>query len=98
MASKRTPWFDSKKDESLIDDYAQQIESFTQAMEDGRVDAKELQAQEQRVVGLMREIEPELSDDVHEKVTRLLCELSAYDMMSMAFALEQSRPKTKFRG
>ena len=98
MATKRTPWFDGKTDESLIDDYAQKLDSFTKAMEDGRVDARELQAQERRVVELMREIEPELSDAVHDKVTRLLCEITAFDMMSMAFALEQGRPKTKFRG
>lgn len=98
MATKRLPWFDGQTDESLIDDYAKQLDSFTNAMADGRVDAKELQAQEQRVVELMREIEPALSDELHAKVTRLLCEVTAFDMMSLAFALERSRPKTRFRG
>jgi hypothetical protein len=39
-----------------------------------------------------------LSDEQHSEVTRLLCELSAYDIMQLLHTLHQSRPKTAFRG
>lgn len=50
-------------------------------MEDGKIDESELDEQEQRLVGLMQEIEPQLDDALHERVTELLCELTAYDLM-----------------
>ena len=67
-------------------------------MADGKVEPKELKAQEKRIIGLMKEVEPLLNDDLHAKVTSLLCELTAYDIMHMLFTLDAARPKTKFRG
>jgi hypothetical protein len=46
----------------------------------------------------MKEVEPLLDDNQHEKVTRLLCELTAFDIMQMLHTMQQARPKTKFRG
>ena len=37
--------------------------------------------QEKRLTSLMKEIEPTLSDVQHPLVTRLLCELTAYNVM-----------------
>jgi hypothetical protein len=94
----RTHWLDEKTDAPLIDGYVQKLGSFLEAMADGRIDASELKTQEDRVVGLMKTIEPELSDAVHEQVTHLLCELSAYNIMHTVHQLVDSQPKTKFRG
>jgi hypothetical protein len=96
--SARTHWLDEKTDTPLIDSYVQKLGTFLEAMSDGHIDAKELKAQEERVVALMKTIEPELSDPVHEKVTHLLCELSAYNIMHTVHELVTARPKTKFRG
>jgi hypothetical protein len=82
----------------LIEQYARQLDSFLETMADGRVDTSEIQAQEARLVALMREVEPQLDDALHEKVTRLLCELTAYDLMQMLHAMQEARPKTAFRG
>ena len=46
----------------------------------------------------MQEIEPQLDDALHEKITRLLCEMTAYNLMQMLHAMQQARPKTEFRG
>ena len=67
-------------------------------MADGHVDAAEIAAQENRVVALMAEIEPQLSPQLHDKVTELLCELTVYDFMQAMASLEKTRPKTTFRG
>ncbi len=46
----------------------------------------------------MKTVEPELDDKLHEQVTHLLCELSAYNIMHTLHQLMQSQPKTRFRG
>jgi hypothetical protein len=94
----RTPWLDEKSETPLIDDYVQRLGSFLEAMADGRIEASELKTQEDRVVALMKTVEPELNDEVHEKVTHLLCELSAYNIMHTIHQLVEKQPKTKFRG
>jgi hypothetical protein len=94
MATRKS-WLDDKTQEPLIDEYAQQLGSFVDAMADGRVDASEVQKQEERLTTLMKEIEPQLDDATHEKVTRLLCELSAYNLMQFLHSLHESRPPTK---
>ncbi len=91
----RKSWLDDKTQEPLIDEYAQQLSSFVDAMADGRVDAGEVQRQEERLVSLMKEIEPQLDDAMHEKVTRLLCELSAYNLMQFLHSIHEARPATR---
>ncbi len=95
---RRLPWIDELSQTPLIDGHARQLESFITAMADGRIDEGEVKRQEQRVVALLQEIDPQLNDALHAKVTQLLCELTAYDMMQMLYAMEQARPKTTFHG
>ncbi len=94
----RTSWLDEDSKTVRIDDYARQLDAFVAAMADGRIDDKELTAQESRVVALMKEVEPQLADAVHERVTALLCELSAFNVMQLLHSLHEARPKTTFRG
>ncbi|MFM7414129.1 MAG: hypothetical protein ACKO6E_13120, partial [Planctomycetota bacterium] len=75
MAAK-TPWFDDSTDTPLIAEYARKLDSFLDAIADSRVETRELDDQEKRVVALMKEVEPLLSPEAHEKVTRLLCEVT----------------------
>jgi hypothetical protein len=93
----RTSWLDDEGGVA-IDDMAQRLESFVQAMADGIVSDDEVSAQESRVAGLMREIEPQLDDAIHARVTELLCELTAFDIMQMLHTAQAARPKTVFRG
>ncbi len=97
-SKSRTPWLDDKTDAPLIDEYVKRLGTFLEAMADGKIDAHELEAQEVRVAALMKAVEPELSDELHEQVTHLLCELSAYNIMQTIHQLVRERPKTKFRG
>lgn len=95
---ERISWIDEETQEPLIDDHAKKLESYAQTFADGRVDEEELKAQEVRLTTLMKEIEPQLDDELHAKVTRLLCELSAYDIMQALYEIQQSRAQTTFRG
>ena len=97
-AGSRTEWLDEKSDTPLIGQYVERLGSFLDAMADGMVDASELKAQEARLVALMKTIEPALGDELHEQVTHLLCELSAYNIMHTIHDLVREQPRTKFRG
>ena len=94
----RSSWLDEDTQEVKIDDYAQQLTSFIDAMADGRIDSAELEAQEKRVAEVMRDVEPHLDDELHAKVTKLLCELSAFNIMQLMSTVDQARSKTTFRG
>jgi hypothetical protein len=96
-AKSRSRWFD-KKSHPLIEEQARRLDSFVEALADGRVDAAEVEVQETRLVNLMKEIEPKLDDELHAKITELLCELTAYDLMHLLYLMQESRPKTTFQG
>ena len=98
MAGKISRWLDEDTDEPMIAEQAQRLETFLAAMADGRINEAELQAQEQRLVRAMRDVEPLLDEKLHAKVTQLLCELTAYDIMQAVHTMQQARPKTAFRG
>jgi len=94
----RTPWLDDDGDSPMVHEYAEQLTGFMAAMADGKIEKHELARQEERVVALMKSIEPQLAPELHEEVTRLLCELSAYNIMHTFHGLLEAAPRTKFRG
>lgn len=93
-SASRTNWLDEATQSPLIDDYARELGTFLDALSDGRVDTGELKAQEARLVALMKEVEPNLDDALHEQVTRLLCEVSAYSIMQALHELHAARART----
>jgi hypothetical protein len=98
QATFKSKWFDETTDTPLIAEQARRLDSFLTAVADGRVENREVQEQEARLVALMKEIEPQLEGTLHDKVTQLLCELTAYDMMNVMNMMQEARPETKFRG
>lgn len=98
MATSKTPWFDDASDAPMLAEYARKLDSFLDAVADGRVDSKELDAQEKRVVDLMKQVDPLLSPEAHDLVTKLLCEVTAYDLMNAMHMAGKARPKSTFRG
>jgi len=97
-ANTKSSWFDEATSEILIADHAQRLDSFLKAVADGEITDDELASQESRVVKLMKEIEPQLEPKLHERVTQLLCEITAYDIMQAMNMMQSARPKTKFVG
>ena len=97
-ATKRVKWLDDKSGTMLIDDYARKLSSFMNALADGEVDDSEVKDQEARVIKLMKDVEPKLDDSLHKKVTQLLCELTAYDLMQVLNSMHKAKPKATFRG
>ena len=97
-AASKSAWFDEQANTPLISEKAQRLDSFVAALADGQVTDAELKSQEERVVKLLKEIEPQLDPALHARVTDLLCELTAFDIMQTINMMQQARPATKFRG
>jgi len=89
----RTSWFDDKAGHEAIQDRVRNLDSFTTALADGVITGQELDSQEKRLVAAMKEIEPQLSDDQHAKVTTMLVELSAYNIMRLLHELQAERAR-----
>ena len=94
----RISWFDGKTDLPVIEEQVSKLESFTQAMADGVIDQQELDRQQESVVAAMRAVEASLTDEQHAQVTRLLVELSAYNIMRLLNELQTQRVQQAFRG
>ena len=89
----RTNWFDDKGQHPVVHDRINTLESFTSALADGVVAPQELESQEQRLLAAMRTLEPTLDDDLHAKVTTVLVELSAYNIMRLLHELHAERAR-----
>ncbi len=92
----RIDWFDEKKDTPVIDEQVQKLAAFVDAMADGVIEKAELEKQQSSVVQAMKAVQGELNDDQHEKVTRLLVEMSAYNVMRLLHELQQARLQRAF--
>ena len=94
----RTSWFDDDAEQPLIQEQVSKLDSFTSALADGQVSKQELTGQEKRLVAAMKQLEPELSDALHAKVTTVLVELTAYNVMRLLHELQHERARLAFGG
>ena len=92
----RMSWFDDKAEHPLIQEQAQKLDAFTSAIADGVITAQELAGQEQRLIAAMKHVEPQLNDDQHARVTALLVELTAYNVMRLLRELHTERARIAF--
>ena len=86
----RTSWFDDA-DLPVIDEQVHKLESFADAMADGQIEKRELERQQESLLSAMRAVEADLNDAQHAKVTTLLVELSAYNIMRLVHELQRRR-------
>jgi predicted transcriptional regulator len=92
----RASWFDEQAEHPVIQEQVEKLASFTSAMEDGVVSTQELNGQELRVVDAMKSVESELNDDLHSKVTTLLVEMTAYNVMRLLHELQSEHARRAF--
>ena len=87
----RISWFDETTAMPVIEEQVEKLASFADAMADGVIERKELDAQQQTLMATMRAVEGTLNDAQHEAVTRLMVELSAYNVMRTLHELQSDR-------
>lgn len=93
----RASWLDDT-DAPQIDAHLSQLDHFVSAMADGAIDTAELGRQSDNLVAAMRAVEADLSDDQHAKVTALLAELTAFNVMKLLHDLATERARHQFKG
>jgi hypothetical protein len=94
----KASWFDDSTDLPVIDEQVAKLESFAAAMADGIIEKHELDSQQATLVDTMRKVEGLLSDEQHAAVTRLLVEMSAYNVMRTVHELQADRLKRSLAG
>jgi hypothetical protein len=87
----RISWFDEEAEHPAIQERVAQLQTFTDALADGMVTKQELVGQEQRLLAAMKNVEPNLNDELHAKVTDVLVELTAYNIMRLLHELQAER-------
>jgi hypothetical protein len=92
----RTSWFDDAAQHPAIHERMDKLESFTSALADGEVSKQELRGQEERLMAALNALEPDLSDALHAKVTTVLVELSAYNVMRLLHELRAEQTRRAF--
>ena len=93
----RSSWLDDKAEHPLIQERVQQLDAFTSALADGVITAQELSSQEQRLIAAMKNVESELPDAVHGKMTTVLVEMTAYNVMRLLHELQAGRARVAFQ-
>jgi len=93
----RTSWLDDKAEHPLIQERVQQLDTFTSALADGVVTAQELSSREQRLIAAMKSVESDLPDAVHIKMTTVLVEMTAYNVMRLLHELQAGRARVAFQ-
>jgi ribosomal protein S13 len=87
----RISWFDEKTHMPVIDEQVHKLTAFVDAMADGVIDEAELNKQQSSVVEAMKAVEGDLNDRQHAQITRLMVELSAYNIMRLLHELQETR-------
>jgi hypothetical protein len=93
----KASWFDEQAQVPTLHERVEKLESFTAAMADGVVDRKELDGQEQRLTAAMKALEPKLNDELHGEVTKVMIELTAYNIMRLLHELRTEHARAAFR-
>jgi hypothetical protein len=92
----KTSWFDERAEHPTLHERVEKLESFTTAMADGVVDKSELTTQEPRLAAAMKRLEPKLNDELHQDVTSVLIELTAYNVMRLLHELQTEHARVAF--
>ena len=91
----RASWL-SDDDLPALTDQVEKLEHFTNSLADGLVDADELNKQQENLAAAMKAVEGDLSDEQHEKVTQVLVELTAFNIMHLLHDLAAERARKAF--
>ncbi len=79
----RDGWFDGEGLDLLREQFLDHHEGWKKYIEDGQITAEEILEQENKIIGMLTELEPMLSDEVHEKLTKALLEYEVLVNMAL---------------
>ncbi len=91
----RASWL-GDDDLPALAEQVEKLQHFTESLADGVVDRRELDEQQENLIAAMKAVEGDLSDEQHEKVTRVLVELTAFNIMHLLHDLAAERARKVF--
>lgn len=94
----RINWLDEDTDLPALDEHVEKLDHFVNSMADGVIDADELSTQSNAVAEAMKAVQDDLTDEQHAKVTALLVELTAFNVMATLHELAASRRRATSEG
>jgi ATP phosphoribosyltransferase len=92
----RTSWLDEDTELPNLEALVARLDHFTSALADGVVDTDELKTQEAALVNAMKAVESTLDDATHAAVTRVLAEMTAFNIMTVLHELTAERARLAF--
>lgn len=95
----RANWFSNGKQNHLFQQSVERMESWQNAIEDGVITDEELQEHLEYTSDLLRQLEPQLSDNLHALVTQILLEMAVLNAMQSTLLWQEhsSRLFTRLR-
>lgn len=85
----RLSWFSEEGDTMMFQNYVERMESWQSAMSDGTITSTEVGNQVQKVAQLLRTLEKQLDDDLHEQVSTVLMEWAVLQGMSTTLLVQE---------
>ncbi|WP_287129258.1 hypothetical protein [Candidatus Cyanaurora vandensis] len=81
MATVPLSWFDEATGQVSLTQYFQQMESWQRAMTDGVISPEEIRTQGERVVSLLKEVEPLVTPEQHLQLSEIFAEMAVLQAM-----------------
>ena len=88
---RKQSWFTDEGDDFVFHRYVERVDSWKQAIADGRITGQEVRDQAERVADLMRSLEDELDDDLHRMVTEVFVEWAVLQGLQSMAILQDER-------
>lgn len=79
--TSRIGWFGGETAELQLAQYFQRMESWHEAVADGVIAPEEIRDQGNRVIGLLKEVEPLINTEQHATLTKILYEMAVLQAM-----------------
>jgi hypothetical protein len=92
--SSRISWFDQEKGPLHLSEYFQRMDSWQQAIADGKITPEEIRDQASKVIALLKVVEPLVSETERQMITETLYEMAVLQAMQ-ASAVTSSLQKSQ---
>lgn len=79
----RDGWFDDQGLDLLREDFLDHHEGWKKYIEDGQITAEEILEQENRIITMLRALEPKIDDATHRQLTETLLEYEVLVNMAL---------------
>jgi len=80
---ERDGWFDGRGLDLLREQFLDHHEGWKKYIEDSQITAEEILEQENRIINMLRELEPIIEDGLHKKLTAVLLEYEVLVNMAL---------------